>query len=318
MRILVTGGNGFLGRKLAQRLSAELPGEDGHEVLLLDVQAGPDLPAGVTVMVGDLCDPAVQDRLRSRGFDSVFHLAAVVSAAAEADFDLGMRVNVDGTRALLELCRALPAPPRLVFASSVAVFGHAPPVVEDDTPARPQSSYGTQKAVGELLVDDYSRKGFVHGCSLRLPTVAVRPGRPNLAASSFASAIIREPLAGERAVCPVPAELPLWIASPRRVIDNLLHAHALPSEAWADGRTLNLPGIAVTVAGMIAALERAGGDPSLIDHRPDERVARIVASWPGAMRTARADRMGFVRDDGIDAIVRAYVEEDMPQRTVTR
>lgn len=304
MTILITGGNGFLGRRLAQRLLAE----GGHEVTLLDIQAGPDLPPGASAIVGDLGDPAVQEQLRSRGFDSVFHLAAVVSAAAEADFDLGMRVNLDGTRALLEICRDLPSPPRLVFASSVAVFGHAPALVEDDTPARPQSSYGTQKAIGELLVNDYSRKGFVRGCSLRLPTVVVRPGKPNLAASSFASGIIREPLAGQRAACPVPLEQPLWVTSPAQVVANLLHAHGLDQDAWEDDRTVNLPGISVTVADMIAALERAGGDPSLIDHRPDERIARIVASWPGAMNTARADRLGFGRDAGIDAIVRAYVE----------
>ena len=314
MKVLITGGNGFLGRKLAQRLLAD----GGHEVTLLDIHAGADLPPGASAIVGDLCDPAVQDQLRRRGFDSVFHLAAVVSAAAEADFDLGMRVNVDGTRALLEVCRDLPAPPRLVFASSVAVFGHAPPLVRDDTPARPQSSYGAQKAIGELLVNDYSRKGFIHGCSLRLPTVVVRPGKPNLAASSFASGIIREPLSGERSVCPVPVDLALWIASPARVVANLLHAHGLAPEAWEDDRTLNLPGMSVTVGGMIAALEKAGGDSSLIDHRPDERIARIVASWPADMETARADRLGFGRDTCIDAIVQAYVEEDMPKRDNTR
>ena len=314
MRILITGGNGFLGRKLARRLLTE----GGHDITLLDVQPGAEPLPGTESIVGDLCDPAVQDRLRSRGFDSVFHLAAVVSAAAEADFDLGMRVNLDGTRALLDVCRALPAPPRLVFASSVAVFGHAPPLVRDDTPARPQSSYGTQKAIGELLVNDCSRKGFVHGCSLRLPTVVVRPGKPNLAASSFASGIIREPLSGERAACPVPQDLALWIASPAQVVANLLHAHGLPPEAWEDDRTLNLPGLSVTVRGMIAALVKAGGDPSLIDHQPDERIARIVASWPADMETARADRLGFGRDRGIDAIVRAYVEEDMPKRVNTR
>ncbi|MCW2244084.1 D-erythronate dehydrogenase [Azospirillum canadense] len=314
MRILITGGNGFLGRKLAQRLLAE----GGHHVTLLDIQPGAEPLPGTDGIVGDLCDPAVQDRLRKEGFDSVFHLAAVVSAAAEADFDLGMRVNVDGTRALLEVCRALPAPPRVVFASSVAVFGHAPPLVLDETPARPQSSYGTQKAIGELLVNDYSRKGFIRGCSLRLPTVVVRPGKPNLAASSFASGIIREPLSGERSTCPVPQELALWITSPARVVANLLHAHTLPSEAWEDDRTLNLPGISVTISSMIAALEKAGGDSSLIDHRPDERIARIVASWPADMDTARANRLGFSRDTGIDAIVRAYVEEDMPKRVNTR
>lgn len=307
MKTLITGGNGFLGRKLAQRLLTEKRTAD---LVLLDVQDGPPLPAGASSLIGDLCDTAIQQRIRDTAFDSVFHLAAVVSSAAEADFDLGLRVNVDGTRALLEACRAMPTPPRFVFASSVAVFGHAPPVVEDDTPARPQSSYGTQKAIGELLVNDYSRKGFMHGCALRLPTVVVRPGKPNLAASSFASGIIREPLNGEPAVCPVPEDLPLWISSPRTVVGNLLHAHGLPPEAWENDRTLNLPGIGVRVAEMIAALERAGGNSALIDRTPDERIARIVQSWPGAMRTTRADRLGFQRDAGIDAIVQAYIADD--------
>jgi len=310
MKTLITGGNGFLGRKLAQRLLAE-----GRvtELVLLDVQDGPPLPDGAASLIGDLCDATTQDRIRHGAFDSVFHLAAVVSAAAEADFELGMRVNVDGTRALLDACRAMPRPPRFVFASSVAVFGFAPPVVEDDTPARPQSSYGAQKAIGELMVNDYSRKGFIQGCALRLPTVVVRPGKPNLAASSFASGIIREPLNGERSTCPVPEELPLWISSPRTVVGNLLHAHDLPPEAWQDDRTLNLPGITARVAEMIAALERAGGDSTLIDRTPDERIARIVRSWPGAMRTTRADQLGFQRDEGIDAIVRSYLADDKPR-----
>lgn len=310
MKVLITGGNGFLGRKLAQRL---LDGKRASELVLLDVQEGPPLPDGARALIGDLGDPTIQQSVREAAFDSVFHLAAVVSSAAEADFDLGMRVNVDGTRALLETCRALPKPPKLVFASSVAVFGHAPPLVHDDTPARPQSSYGAQKAIGELLVNDYSRKGFIRGCALRLPTVVVRPGKPNLAASSFASGILREPLNGERSTCPVPADLALWISSPRSVVSNLLHAHDLADEAWEDDRTLNLPGIGVRVAEMIAALERAGGDSALIDHTPDERIARIVRSWPGAMDTARADRLGFRRDTDIDSIVQAYIADDLPR-----
>jgi len=309
VKTLITGGNGFLGRKLAQRLLAE----GAHDVVLLDVQPGGPMPAGASAILGDLTDAAVQEQVRNLAPDSVFHLAAVVSSAAEADFDLGMRVNVDGTRALLDVCRVLRKPPTFVFASSVAVFGHAPPVVEDDTPARPQSSYGAQKAIGELLVNDYARKGFVRGCALRLPTVVVRPGKPNMAASSFASSIIREPLNGERAVCPVPVELPLWLSSPRTVVDNLLHAHGLPPEAWEDDRTLNLPGITATVAAMIAALEKAGGDASLIDHTPDARIAAIVGSWPGSMRTTRADHLGFRRDADIDAVVHAYIEEDKPR-----
>ncbi|MHA1567635.1 MAG: D-erythronate dehydrogenase, partial [Alphaproteobacteria bacterium] len=277
-------------------------------LLLLDTVMPTQPLSGAEVMVGDISDPAVLQRALGDGIDSVFHLAAVVSAAAEADFDLGMRVNLDGTRNLLDACRTLSQPPRFVFASSIAVFGLAPPVVEDDTLPTPQSSYGTQKAMCELLLEDCSRRGFVDGRALRLPTIVVRPGRPNKAASSFASSILREPLAGELANCPVPPEQKLWIMSPDRVIEALRHGHDLPADAFGTRRTLNLPGLTVSVGEMAGALERNGGNPELIQWRRDPDIERMVASWPAAMAARRATELGFTADASIDEIVQAHLK----------
>ncbi len=319
MKVAIIGGHGFLGQRLAKRLlqKGEAVGPDGalqpiDELILID-QVAPEAPLeGVTTIIGDVAEPGFFDRALGDDVTSVFHLAAIVSSAAEADFDLGMRVNLDATRALLERCRAMPIAPRLVFTSSVAVFGNAPPMIEDDTPALPLSSYGTQKVIGEYLVNDYSRKGYLDGRCLRLPTVVIRPGKPNRAASSFASSILREPLQGEMAICPVDTGLSLWIQSPRVVVENLIHAHDLATDAWSDGaRILNLPGLTVTVAEMIEALARASGDTSLIRHEPDAEIARIVGSWPGAMNTPRATRLGFSKDETIDAIVAAFRQEEL-------
>jgi nucleoside-diphosphate-sugar epimerase len=248
----------------------------------------------------------------------VFHLAAIVSGEAEANTDLGYRVNLDGTRAVLDACRALrPADqtrPRLVFASSLAVYGGAlPPAVGDDTALTPRTSYGTQKALGELLVNDYSRKGFVDGRALRLPTVVVRPGRPNRAASTFASSIIREPLAGQGAVCPVAADTVMALASPRRIVEGLVHALDLPGDAFGASRSLQLPGFSVSVGEMAAALRRAGGDSAYarIRWEPDPVIQGIVSGWPRGLATPRADALGFGRDSGIDEVVEAYIEDDL-------
>ena len=235
----------------------------------------------------------------SAGTHSVFHLAAVVSGQAEADTDLGYRVNLDGTRAVLDACRALGTCPRVVFASSLAVYGGAlPPVVGDDTPLTPQTSYGTQKAIGELLVNDYSRKGFVDGRAVRLPTVVVRPGRPNRAASTFASSMIREPLAGRDAVCPVSPDTVMALASPRRIVAGLLHAHDLPADAFAANRSLQLPGFSVAVGEMAAAVRRAGGEAAYarIHWEPDPQIQQIISSWPQALqRFARRSARLFRR-----------------------
>jgi nucleoside-diphosphate-sugar epimerase len=260
VRVVITGGCGFLGRRVALRLMERT---DLDELVLFDnATSALPLPQDrrLRLVTGDISDCATVRGLISPGTGLVFHLAAVVSGEAEADTDLGYRVNLDGTRAVLEACRALGTCPRVVFASSLAVYGGVlPPAVGDDTPLTPQTSYGTQKAIGELLVSDYSRKGFVDGRALRLPTVVVRPGRPNRAASTFASSMIREPLSGREAVCPVSPDTVMALASPRRVVDALLHAHDLPAAAFGTSRSLQLPGFSVAVGEMADAVRRAGG-----------------------------------------------------------
>ena len=248
------------------------------------------------------------------GTSSVFHLAAVVSGQAEADTDLGYRVNLDGTRAVLDACRALGTCPRVVFASSLAVYGGAlPPAVGDDTPLTPQTSYGTQKAIGELLVNDYSRKGFVDGRAVRLPTVVVRPGRPNRAASTFASSMIREPLAGREAVCPVSPDTVMALASPRRIVAGLVHAHDLPADTFGANRSLQLPGFSVSVGEMAAAVRRAGGGAAYarIRWEPDPQIQQIISGWPPALLATRAEELGFTRDRSIDEVVQAFIEDDL-------
>src|SRR5881227_353465 len=265
MRIVITGGCGFLGRRVALKLLAEgSPLGRVDELALFDNAPSPlPLPEDkrLRLVTGDIADRDTVARLIAPGTAAVFHLAAIVSGQAEADTDLGYRVNLDGTRAVLDACRALGTAPRLVFASSLAVYGGAlPPDVGDDTPLRPQTSYGTQKAIGELLVNDFSRKGFVDGRALRLPTVVVRPGRPNRAASTFASSIIRDPLAGKDAVCPVSPDTVMALASPRCVVAGLVHALDLPGHTFGDSRSLQLPGFSVAVGDMVEAVRRAGGE----------------------------------------------------------
>ncbi|HEY6004232.1 MAG TPA: D-erythronate dehydrogenase [Anaeromyxobacter sp.] len=322
MNVLVTGGAGFLGRRLARALLARgsLAGPDGRQegierLVLLDLAPAEGFEdPRVEAVGGDVADEAVLRSLVDASTSSVFHLAAVVSAQAEADFDLGMRVNLDATRRLLEACRRLSRPPRLVATSSVAVYGgELPAAVGDDTALRPQSSYGAAKAMGELLVQDYTRRGWVDGRVLRLPTVSVRPGKPNRAASSFASGIIREPLSGMEAVCPVPPETRLWLLSPRKAVEGLVLGHELPSSALGTVRSVNLPGLSVTVAEMIAALERVAGPEvaARVRFERDALVERIVSSWPGAWDASRARRLGFGGDADFDAVVRAFVEDDL-------
>ena len=235
-----------------------------------------------------------------------------MSGQAEADFDLGMRVNLDASRHLLEVCRHRGHRPRLVFASSVAVYGgDLPAKVPDDLAVTPQTSYGTQKAIAELLINDYTRRGFVDGRSLRLPTISVRPGRPNAAASSFASGIIREPLNGETAICPVAAGTTMWLLSPRTVIECFIAAHDMDGAALGPNRLLSLPGLAITVGEMVAALERVAGPEvaARVRFEPDPRIAKMVATWPGELEAARARTLGFPSDDNFDEIIRRYLVE---------
>jgi D-erythronate 2-dehydrogenase len=318
MRIVITGGCGFLGRRLAMLLleKGSTLGTIDELVLFDNAPSALPLPDDrrIRVVTGDIADRDTVRSLISTDTNAVFHLAAVVSGQAEADTDLGYRVNLDGTRAVLDACRTLSRAPRVVFASSLAVYGGVlPPAVGDDTPLTPQSSYGAQKAIGELLVNDYSRKGFIDGRALRLPTVVVRPGLPNRAASTFASSIIREPLCGRDAVCPVVPDTMMALASPRRVVAALAHALDLPGDALGTQRSLQVPGFSVKVGEMIAALRRIGGNGAFahIDWQPDPSVQRIISSWPKALATPRADALGFERDSGIDEAIRFFIEDDL-------
>lgn len=320
--ITITGGAGFLGSLLARRLLAgevRLGGAAAggvDELLLVDLAAPPpDLAADprVRVLVGELQEllPQLPD------VDACFHLAGVVSGAAEADFDLGMRTNLDTTRALLDHARRQDSPPLFVFSSSLAVFGSDPAIgpvgdVDDDTLPRPQSSYGVQKFIGEQLVADYTRKGFVRGRAVRLMTVSVRPGRPNAAASSFLSGIIREPLAGQPAVCPVPPDTPIALSSPRRTLDGLLRAAAVDDATWGSRTAMNLPALTTTPREMVAALGRVAGSPAseLVEWAEDPAVMAIVGSWPARFVTARAERLGLTADGSFDDVIRQYLEDN--------
>ncbi len=324
MRIVITGGAGFLGRRLAQALlrRGRLIGPDGSpqaitDLVLFDqVAAAPLNDARVSVRTGDIADAAAVAALISPGTASVFHLAAVVSAGAEADFDLGYRVNLDGTRQVLQACRALAGQPRLVFTSSIAIYGGSlPDQVSEAIPPRPQTSYGAQKAAGELMVADYSRKGFLDGRSVRLPTITIRPGKPNRAASTWASSIMREPLSGLDVVCPVRPDSRMACLSPRRCIQSLIRLHDLPATDLAADRTLQLPGLSVSAQEMAAAVERHAGNRRLgrILWQPDPEIQRIVDGWPKGTFSERSTALGFAGDRHIDDIVQAFIEDDLDQ-----
>jgi nucleoside-diphosphate-sugar epimerase len=324
MQIIITGGAGFLGQKLAVALARKGTLTDINsevreltEIVLLDThEVAPKQIGDVVIrsVKADICDPASVSEHITEQTGSVYHLAAVVSAQAEADFDLGMRVNLDGTRNLLEACRVLPSPIKFVTTSSVASYGgDMPDIIPDDFSQMPQNSYGMQKAVSELLVNDYSRRGFIDGRVGRLPTIIVRPGKPNAAASSFASSIIREPLQGDAAICPVDKDVPLWVMSPRRVIESLIDIHELDAHAFGTSRSIMLPGISVTAGDMVAALETVSGKEvsDRVTWAFDPTTNDIVSGWPGAFEAARARAMGFKADENIAEIIQAFIQDDL-------
>ncbi len=324
MRIVVTGGAGFLGSRLARALLARGTLTDAQgtqreirEIVLVDLAPAPALgDARVQSLTGDLADPAFVARAITPATGSVFHLAAVVSGQAEAEFDTGMRVNLDATRTLLERCRRCSAPPKVLFTSSLAVFGgDLPDPVPDSAALMPQSSYGTQKAIGELLVYDMTRKGFIDGRSLRLPTITVRPGKPNKAASSFASGIIREPLSGVEAICPVDRNTRMWVQSPRAVIENLVIGHEAPASSFGKTRSVNVPGITVAIGEMVDALRAVAGDDvaNRVRWQYDPVIDRIVSTWPARFAPELGTKLGMKADRDFATIVRAYMADDMPR-----
>ena len=328
MKALVVGAAGMIGRKLVARLAKDgaLAGRKIDELILHDVVPPPP-PARASfatkIFTSDLPAPGEAEKLVAGRPDLVFHLAAIVSGEAEADFEKGYRVNLDGTRRLFEAIRRCGEGyrPKLVFTSSIAVFGAPfPEAIGDEFLAAPLTSYGTQKAIAELLLSDYSRRGFFDGIGLRLPTICVRPGKPNKAASGFFSGIIREPLAGMEAELPVPRSVRHWFASPRAAIGFLLHAAELPPEKLGARRNLNMPGVSATVGEQIEALARVAGVEAvrLIREKPDPVIQRIVEGWPRNFDAQRATALGFRADASFDEIIRIHIEDELREPPSSR
>jgi nucleoside-diphosphate-sugar epimerase len=327
MKVVITGGNGMLGRRLALRILAkpELAGPDGRpeeveKLVLFDAfepaEPPPDDPR-VEVVTGDICDPATVGGLIDGATDSVFHFAAVLSGGAEADFDLGYAVNLDGGRNVLEASRRTGRCPRIVFTSSLAVYG-GERSVDDSTALTPQTSYGTQKAIGELLVNDYTRKGFVDGRTLRLPTIVVRPGKPNAAASGFASSIIREPLQGDEVGNPVTLESRMLILSPPRAVQAFIDIHNADGEALGPNRAVMMNGLSPTIAEMLDALRAIAGD-AVVDRvraAPDELVQTIVDSWAWFADGERARQLGMAPDASVSEIIENFITGELDGKIV--
>ncbi len=311
MTMLVTGGAGFLGTRLIARLLAGGPGDaPASRVVCVDRVPATLDDARVVSRVGDIADAAFVKSVVDEDVSAVWHLAAVLSGQSESEPALAMSVNVGGTQALLEACRRLSRPPRFVFASTVAVYGGPlPAVVPDDMALRPQSTYGMSKAIAELIVLEATRRATVDGIVCRLPTVAIRPGRPNSAMSSFVSGIVREPLAGVSATCPVPLDTPLWVASPHATTENLVRAGHLDASAFADVMAVTLPGLTLTPADLLDSLERAAGPAvrALVSLAPDPVITRTVLTWPGAFDITRATALGFENDRDADTLVQQYM-----------
>jgi nucleoside-diphosphate-sugar epimerase len=326
MNITILGGGGFLGGKIAARLTqtGTLGGKPVTRLTLFDLHEPPalDAPFPVTRLAGDIVEPP--DAAIPPGTDVIFHLAAIVSAQAEADYDLGRRVNLRGTDAVVDACRRLVAaggkPPRVVFTSSIASFsGGQSADLADDARQLPANSYGAQKAAAELVLADACRRGFMDTVSLRLPTVIVRPGRPNKAASSFFSAIIREPLLGLPTELPVPDDFAAWVCSPGTATSWLLHAAALDSRGLGLDRGINPPGISVTIAQLLDALESVQpGAASLIQRVPDPAIRAIVGTWPARFSPVRAPALGFARHETAVELIRAFIEDDLAATRIDR
>jgi nucleoside-diphosphate-sugar epimerase len=323
MHALVIGAAGMVGRKLVEALVAkgEINGKLVERLTLADVvePSAPTRFAGkAKAVAADLSDEGVAAGLIAERPDLIFHLAAIVSGEAEADFEKGYRVNLDGTRALFEAIRLegqkAPYRPKLVFTSSIAVFGEPlPDIIGDTHHHTPLTSYGTQKAIGELLLADYSRRGFFDGIGIRLPTIVIRPGKPNKAASGFFSNILREPLSGMEAVLPVKESVRHWFASPRAAVRFLMHAAALDTSLLGSRRSLTMPGLCATVGEEIESLRRIAGDKAvkLIRNEPDEPIAKMVAGWPQNFDASRAIALGFEAENSFDEIIRAHVEDEL-------
>ncbi|WP_207461597.1 D-erythronate dehydrogenase [Azospirillum sp. SYSU D00513] len=323
MHILIIGAAGMVGRKLTERLAADgrLGNAEVSALTLVDV-VEPQHPAGFTGEVRteavDVSEPGVAERLIAARPDAVFHLAAIVSGEAEADFDKGYRINLDGTRFLFDAIRLegmkAPYKPRVVFTSSIAVFGAPfPEKIGDEFFNTPLTSYGTQKAIGELLLSDYSRRGFFDGIGIRLPTICIRPGAPNKAASGFFSNILREPLVGKEAVLPVSEDVRHWHASPRAAVGFLLHAATMDLDRLGWRRNLSMPGLSATVGEQIEALRRAAGDKAvaLIRREPDPFIAKMVAGWARDFDASRAASLGFTAERSFDEIIRVHIEDEL-------
>ena len=316
IRVLIIGAAGMIGRKLTEALIKD---HAVSELVLHDVVApsAPAAPFKIRTVVSDLSSSGEAEKLVAAKPDLIFHLAAIVSGEAEADFEKGYRINLDGTRLLFEAIRKAAYRPRVVFTSSIAVFGAPfPEAIGDEFLNAPLTSYGTQKAIDELLLADYSRRGFFDGIGLRLPTICVRPGKPNKAASGFFSGIIREPLAGQEAALPVPKTVRHWFASPRAAIGFLLHAAKLDTARLGARRSLTMPGISATVGDEIEALRRVAGDEAVrrIREEPDPTIVRIVEGWPRNFDAKRALALGFRADASFDEIIRIHMEDELGRR----